>query len=76
MEPIKDQFFMQRCLTLASKALGSAAPNPMVGAVVVYQNKIIGEGWHQKAGEAHAEFMQSIKSVQKKSLKKGHFMSI
>jgi diaminohydroxyphosphoribosylaminopyrimidine deaminase/5-amino-6-(5-phosphoribosylamino)uracil reductase len=55
LEPIKDQFFMQRCLTLASKALGSAAPNPMVGAVVVYQNKIIGEGWHQKAGEVHAE---------------------
>ena len=46
---------MQRCLLLASKGLGSVAPNPMVGAVVVYQNKIIGEGWHQKAGEAHAE---------------------
>jgi len=46
---------MKRCLYLAEKAMGNTYPNPLVGALVVYQNKIIGEGWHQKAGEAHAE---------------------
>lgn len=46
---------MQRCLNLASKGLGYTYPNPMVGAVVVHKGKIIGEGWHKKAGKAHAE---------------------
>jgi diaminohydroxyphosphoribosylaminopyrimidine deaminase/5-amino-6-(5-phosphoribosylamino)uracil reductase len=47
--------FMQRCLTLARKGLGYTYPNPMVGAVVVRDGKIIGEGWHKKAGTPHAE---------------------
>jgi len=47
--------FMKRCLTLAQKGLGYTYPNPMVGAVVVKSGNIIGEGWHQKAGTAHAE---------------------
>ena len=46
---------MRRCLTLAQKGLGYSYPNPMVGAVVVKDGKIIGEGWHKKAGTAHAE---------------------
>lgn len=49
------QQYMQRCLDLAKRGIGSVAPNPMVGAVLVYQDKIIGEGYHQKYGEAHAE---------------------
>lgn len=46
---------MRRCLTLAQKGLGYSYPNPMVGAVVVKDGKIIGEGWHKKAGASHAE---------------------
>lgn len=46
---------MHRCLELARLAGGKAAPNPMVGAVLVYDGKIIGEGYHAKFGEAHAE---------------------
>ena len=56
---------MKRCLYLAKKGLGKTYPNPMVGCVIVYKNKIIGEGWHQKAGEAHAEVV-AINSVQNK----------
>ncbi len=47
--------YMHRCLELATKGAGQVAPNPMVGAVLVHEEKIIGEGWHQKYGEAHAE---------------------
>ena len=46
---------MERCLQLAQKGFGYTYPNPMVGAVVVNNGVIIGEGWHQKAGTAHAE---------------------
>lgn len=46
---------MQRCIELARRGAGSVAPNPMVGAVLVYDSGIIGEGWHQQYGEAHAE---------------------
>lgn len=47
--------YMYRCLQLAQLAKGLVAPNPMVGAVLVHNNKIIGEGWHKRYGEAHAE---------------------
>lgn len=47
--------YMYRCLQLAQSGAGNVAPNPMVGAVLVYNDKIIGEGYHQKYGEAHAE---------------------
>lgn len=47
--------FMQRALQLAQLGRGVVSPNPMVGCVIVHQNQIIGEGWHQKYGEAHAE---------------------
>ncbi|HEU0112676.1 MAG TPA: bifunctional diaminohydroxyphosphoribosylaminopyrimidine deaminase/5-amino-6-(5-phosphoribosylamino)uracil reductase RibD, partial [Flavisolibacter sp.] len=46
---------MHRCLQLAQSARGYVAPNPMVGAVLVYNDEIIGEGYHEKYGEAHAE---------------------
>lgn len=48
---------MHRCLLLAQKGFGNTYPNPMVGAVVVKDGTIIGEGWHQKAGTAHAEVL-------------------
>jgi diaminohydroxyphosphoribosylaminopyrimidine deaminase/5-amino-6-(5-phosphoribosylamino)uracil reductase len=54
--------YMQRCFDLALKGAGSVAPNPMVGAVLVYNDQIIGEGYHEKYGEAHAE-VNCIKSV-------------
>lgn len=60
---------MQRCLELAKKGLGQVAPNPMVGCVVVYEGKIIAEGYHQKYGEAHAE-PNAIKQVSDEHLKK------
>ncbi|RYD76713.1 MAG: hypothetical protein EOP53_14215 [Sphingobacteriales bacterium] len=50
-----DELYMNRCLQLAKLGAGKVAPNPMVGAVLVYNDKIIGEGYHQKYGEAHAE---------------------
>jgi diaminohydroxyphosphoribosylaminopyrimidine deaminase/5-amino-6-(5-phosphoribosylamino)uracil reductase len=46
---------MYRCLQLAKLGAGSVAPNPMVGAVLVFDDRIIGEGYHQRYGEAHAE---------------------
>lgn len=47
--------YMQRCLDLALLGAGSVSPNPMVGAVIVHEDKIIGEGYHQQYGQAHAE---------------------
>ena len=61
------EFYMNRCIELAKNGLGTTYPNPLVGSVIVYKNKIIGEGWHQKSGEAHAE-VQAIQSVKDKSL--------
>lgn len=58
---------MQRCIQLAKKGLGNVAPNPMVGCVIVYQNKIIGEGFHAQYGQAHAE-VNAINSVEDKSI--------
>jgi diaminohydroxyphosphoribosylaminopyrimidine deaminase/5-amino-6-(5-phosphoribosylamino)uracil reductase len=67
MHQIQDELFMQRCLQLAENTLGNTYPNPMVGAVVVYDGKIIGEGYHIKAGGPHAEVM-AIRSVNNKAL--------
>ena len=47
--------FMRRALHLAEKSKGFTAPNPMVGAVIVKDGKIVGEGYHRRAGENHAE---------------------
>ena len=62
-----DEFYMQRCLDLAEIALGDTYPNPIVGCVIVHQGKIIGEGWHKRAGDAHAE-VNAINSVKDKSI--------
>lgn len=51
----EDEKYMQRCLQLAELGLGKTAPNPMVGAVIVWKNQIIGEGYHHAAGMPHAE---------------------
>jgi diaminohydroxyphosphoribosylaminopyrimidine deaminase/5-amino-6-(5-phosphoribosylamino)uracil reductase len=50
-----NDFFMWRCLELAAMGSGHVAPNPMVGAVLVHQERIIGEGYHRQYGKAHAE---------------------
>ena len=63
----EEELFMQRCIDLAQNGAGNVSPNPLVGAVIVHQNKIIGEGWHKKFGEAHAE-VNAINSVQDKSV--------
>ncbi|WP_231459622.1 MULTISPECIES: bifunctional diaminohydroxyphosphoribosylaminopyrimidine deaminase/5-amino-6-(5-phosphoribosylamino)uracil reductase RibD [unclassified Pedobacter] len=59
---MSDEFFVKRCLELAAKAIGNVSPNPMVGCVIVANGEIIGEGYHQKYGEAHAE-PNAIKAV-------------
>jgi len=59
--------YIKRCIELAKNGLGTTYPNPLVGSVIVYNNKIIGEGWHRKSGEPHAE-VNAINSVKDKSL--------
>lgn len=61
-----DKMFMKRCLQLASNGRSTCSPNPMVGAVIVHQGRIIGEGWHRKAGESHAEpnAIHSVKNTE------------
>ena len=49
------EIYMHRCLELAQLGAGNVAPNPMVGAVLVYEDRIIGEGYHKEFGKAHAE---------------------
>ena len=53
--PEQDEVFMQRALDLAAKALGRTSPNPAVGAVIVRGGRVIGEGFHRRAGLPHAE---------------------
>jgi diaminohydroxyphosphoribosylaminopyrimidine deaminase/5-amino-6-(5-phosphoribosylamino)uracil reductase len=67
MEENEHNKFMRRCLELASGAEGMTYPNPLVGSVVVHNGKIIGEGYHLKAGGPHAEVI-AISSVKDKSL--------
>lgn len=50
-----DERYMWRCMQLASNGLLTARPNPMVGAVIVARGRVIGEGWHVRCGEGHAE---------------------
>ena len=59
--------YIARCIELAKNGFGTTYPNPMVGSVIVYNGEIIGEGWHQKAGEPHAE-VNAIQSVKDPSL--------
>ncbi len=50
-----DLDYMSRAVTLAERGRGSVEPNPMVGAVVVRDDVVVGEAWHEKYGQAHAE---------------------
>jgi len=59
---MRDELYMKRCLELAGLGNGSVSPNPMVGCVIVNEGKIIGEGYHQQYGAAHAE-VNAINSV-------------
>lgn len=61
------ELYMKRCLELAELGRGRVAPNPLVGSVVVHNDRIIGEGYHQVYGEAHAE-VNAIESVKDKDL--------
>jgi len=65
----ESEIYMQRCLDLAQLAHGNTAPNPMVGAVIVHDGIIIGEGYHRCCGEAHAE-VNAINSVEDQTLLK------
>ena len=62
-----NETYMKRCLDLAVKGLGQVAPNPMVGCVIVCDGEIIGEGYHEQYGQAHAE-VNAILSVKNKAL--------
>lgn len=63
------EYYIARCIELAKNGFGTTYPNPMVGSVIVYNGQIIGEGWHKKSGEPHAE-VNAIRSVKDKSLLK------
>jgi diaminohydroxyphosphoribosylaminopyrimidine deaminase/5-amino-6-(5-phosphoribosylamino)uracil reductase len=65
----KHEKYIKRCIELARNGFGTTYPNPMVGSVIVYEDTIIGEGWHKKAGEPHAE-VNAVGSVKDKSLLK------
>ena len=67
MSKTQDEIFMKRCIELAKNGKGNTYPNPMVGSVIVYNGKIIGEGYHRKCGEPHAE-VNAVNSVKDKSL--------
>lgn len=65
---MNDEKFMRRCLQLARNGRENAKPNPMVGAVIVYDGRIIGEGYHVRCGEGHAE-VNAFKSVREEDSK-------
>jgi diaminohydroxyphosphoribosylaminopyrimidine deaminase/5-amino-6-(5-phosphoribosylamino)uracil reductase len=67
MNPYKK--YMNRCLELARMGAGNVSPNPMVGCVIVHNDTIIGEGFHEKYGEAHAE-VNAINGVKNQGLLK------
>lgn len=63
----QDEFYMRRALELAELGRGHVSPNPMVGCVIVHNDRIIGEGWHKKYGGPHAE-VNAVADVQQKEL--------
>lgn len=63
----KDEKYIRRCIQLARNGMRNAATNPMVGAVIVHNDRIIGEGYHARCGEGHAE-VNAIRSVKDESL--------
>ncbi|HNY15679.1 MAG TPA: bifunctional diaminohydroxyphosphoribosylaminopyrimidine deaminase/5-amino-6-(5-phosphoribosylamino)uracil reductase RibD [Bacteroidales bacterium] len=69
MSESDDVKYMRRCLGLAGSAEGRTLPNPMVGAVIVHQGRIIGEGYHLRPGEPHAEVI-AVKAVRERAMLK------
>ena len=72
MSELTPEWYMQRCLQLAGLAIGDVAPNPMVGAVLVHEGLIIGEGYHRDYGKAHAEVecLASVKDEHRERISK------
>ena len=68
---IEEDRYMLRCLHLAEKGRGNVAPNPMVGAVLVHQGRILGEGYHEQFGQAHAE----VNCINNVSFQERHLIS-
>ncbi|MFN3378542.1 MAG: bifunctional diaminohydroxyphosphoribosylaminopyrimidine deaminase/5-amino-6-(5-phosphoribosylamino)uracil reductase RibD [Runella zeae] len=66
---LSDNLYMDRALELAMLGSGHVSPNPMVGCVIVCDGQIIGEGWHQKYGDWHAE-VNAINNIAKEDLSK------
>jgi len=64
---MNDELYMRRALDLAVLGRGRVSPNPMVGCVIVHNDRVIGEGWHQKYGGPHAE-VHAVSSVKDKKL--------
>ena len=67
---MSNEIYMQRCIDLALKGLRDVAPNPMVGCVIVHKDVIIGEGFHEEFGKAHAEVNAINRIEDKEKLKK------
>ena len=67
---MSDEFWMERCLQLAANGKGLTSPNPLVGAVIVKNGKVLGEGYHKKYGGPHAE-INAINAVKDKTALKG-----
>ncbi|MDX6765882.1 MAG: bifunctional diaminohydroxyphosphoribosylaminopyrimidine deaminase/5-amino-6-(5-phosphoribosylamino)uracil reductase RibD [Candidatus Methylacidiphilales bacterium] len=68
MKPVSDHVdaaYMECALTLAARGLGRTSPNPCVGAVLVRGRKILGQGWHRRAGSAHAEVLALRQAVRR-----------
>ncbi|HET7625188.1 MAG TPA: bifunctional diaminohydroxyphosphoribosylaminopyrimidine deaminase/5-amino-6-(5-phosphoribosylamino)uracil reductase RibD [Verrucomicrobiae bacterium] len=65
------KFFMRLALQLAKRGHGLTSPNPMVGAILVKRGKIIGRGWHRRAGEPHAE-IEALRDAEKHRQKPAH----
>jgi diaminohydroxyphosphoribosylaminopyrimidine deaminase/5-amino-6-(5-phosphoribosylamino)uracil reductase len=65
-----DEKFMREAIRLAKKGLGKTRPNPAVGCVLVKKGRIIGRGWHRRAGRAHAE-VEALKSLKNPSAARG-----
>lgn len=72
---VKDEFYMRRCLQIAKNGLFTARPNPSVGAVIIYKNKIIGEGYTSPYGGSHAE-VNAVAKVKDTSLLKNATMYV
>lgn len=71
-----DKSFMRRAIMLASQAIGKTSPNPCVGCIIVDENgTIVGEGWHEKAGEAHAE-VRALKEAGAKAIGSTAYVSL